>query len=153
MEFRLTQGVQNRQRFLVAGFIAKAQMVVDGVQCGTATFWGLRDNLAEEMPMRLVLPTHVVAAALVLVSGFVALSAMKGARLHRRSGMLFVNASIAMCVTGTVMTIAKGDTMNAVTAPPAGGLTWGFTGLRSGRRGWPRMARRAQVGPRETSTA
>jgi hypothetical protein len=30
--------------------------------------------------------------------------------------MLFVYASVAMCATGTAMTIAKGDTMNAIVA-------------------------------------
>jgi hypothetical protein len=90
--------------------------------------------------MRLVLPTHVVAAALVLVSGFVALSAMKGARLHRRSGMLFVYASVAMCVTGTAMTIAKGDTMNAIVAVTTAYLViTGLSTVRPSSAGWRRV--------------
>ena len=40
--------------------------------------------------MRLTLLVHILAGGLGLVSGDVALSAVKGARLHRKSGMLFV---------------------------------------------------------------
>jgi uncharacterized membrane protein len=64
--------------------------------------------------MQVILPIHVVAAGLGLVSGFVALSAMKGAKLHRKSGMLFVYAIVAMCVTGIVMALARGEAANAI---------------------------------------
>jgi len=39
---------------------------------------------------------HIVAGLLGLVSGAVALYALKGARLHRQSGMLFVYAMVTM---------------------------------------------------------
>jgi hypothetical protein len=88
----------------------------------------------------MVLPTHIIAAALVLVSGFVALSAMKGARLHRRSGMLFVYASVAMCATATVMTIATGDTMNAIVAVMTAYLViTGLTAVRPPSAQWRRL--------------
>jgi hypothetical protein len=88
----------------------------------------------------MVLPIHVIAAAFVLVSGFVALSVMKGAKLHRRSGMLFVYAGVAMCVTGTVMTIAKGDMMNAIVAVTTAYLViTGLTTVRSSSVGWRRL--------------
>jgi hypothetical protein len=35
-----------------------------------------------------LLPIHITAGALGIVSGFVALFALKGARLHRKSGVL-----------------------------------------------------------------
>ncbi len=42
---------------------------------------------------------HILAGALGLVSGYVALYAVKGATLHRKSGMLFVYAMSTMCVS------------------------------------------------------
>lgn len=58
--------------------------------------------------MRLTLAVHVLAGGLGLVSGFVALYAAKGARLHRKSGMLFVYAMLTMCVAGVVMAAGRG---------------------------------------------
>ena len=39
-----------------------------------------------------LLPIHIIAGAIGLVAGAVALSAVKGATLHRKSGLLFVAA-------------------------------------------------------------
>ena len=46
--------------------------------------------------MRNVLFVHIVAGGLGLVSGFVALYAAKGARLHRKSGRVFFYAMLTM---------------------------------------------------------
>ena len=54
----------------------------------------------------IVLP-HVIAGGLALVFGFVALFAAKGARLHRKSGMLFVYAVLTMAMTGTAIAALK----------------------------------------------
>jgi hypothetical protein len=64
--------------------------------------------------MRILLAIHIVSAGMALVSGAVALCATKGARLHRRSGMLFVYAVAAMCATAIVMALVKGQTMNVI---------------------------------------
>jgi hypothetical protein len=61
-----------------------------------------------------LLPVHIVAAGLGLVAGAVALSAAKGGRLHRKSGMLFVYAIVAMCATAMVMAVAKGQALNVM---------------------------------------
>jgi uncharacterized membrane protein len=53
------------------------------------------------MPM--ILPVHILAGALALVFGYVALYATKGAKLHRRSGILFVYAMVAMSLSGAFM--------------------------------------------------
>jgi uncharacterized membrane protein len=53
------------------------------------------------MPM--ILPVHILAGALALVFGYVALFATKGATLHRRSGILFVYAMVAMSLSGALM--------------------------------------------------
>jgi uncharacterized membrane protein len=52
---------------------------------------------------------HLLGGSLGIISGFVALSAVKGARLHRGSGTLFVYAMIALTSTGTVMAALTAD--------------------------------------------
>jgi uncharacterized membrane protein len=54
------------------------------------------------------LAVHIVAGVLGIVFGFVALYAAKGARLHRKSGMLFVCAMITMALTGATMAAVWG---------------------------------------------
>jgi len=51
----------------------------------------------------MLLETHIVAGALALILGAVALLARKGARLHRRSGQLFVYAMLVMGTTASVL--------------------------------------------------
>ena len=43
-----------------------------------------------------MLQIHILGGALALILGAVALLARKGARLHRRSGQLFVCAMVVM---------------------------------------------------------
>ncbi len=62
--------------------------------------------------MRLV---HIIAGSLGLASGAVALCALKGATLHRRSGTLFVYAMLVMSASGAVMA-ARQPTMAVVMA-------------------------------------
>ena len=55
--------------------------------------------------MPVLLPIHIVAAGLGLVSGAIALSAAKGGRWHRSSGRLFAYAIFAMCGTAVVSAV------------------------------------------------
>ena len=64
----------------------------------------------------LLLPIHIAAAALGLVSGAVALAVAKGGLIHRRSGMVFTYAIVAMCATATVAAIVKGQAVNVMAA-------------------------------------
>ena len=50
-----------------------------------------------------ILPLHVVAGALALITGAVTLYAVKGGTLHRKSGMIFVCAMLAMSASGAVI--------------------------------------------------
>ena len=52
---------------------------------------------------------HIVMGLLALLAGFVALFARKGGRLHRRSGMLFVAAMVAMLGTGAILSFLVVD--------------------------------------------
>jgi len=56
----------------------------------------------------MTLLVHIVAGGLGLVAGYVALAAAKGARLHRRSGMLFVYAMLTMCTAGATIAAVWG---------------------------------------------
>jgi uncharacterized membrane protein len=51
---------------------------------------------------------HVLAGALALVAGYVALFTRKGATKHRWSGMVFVYAMVVMALTGAAMAALHG---------------------------------------------
>jgi uncharacterized membrane protein len=56
-----------------------------------------------------LLPIHVMAGLLSIAAGAVALWAFKGSPMHRKSGLVFVGAMLAMASTGAVIAIAKPD--------------------------------------------
>ena len=56
-----------------------------------------------------LVPIHVTAGLLAIGAGAVALYAVKGEWLHRRSGMTFVIAMLVMASTGAVMAALKPD--------------------------------------------
>lgn len=58
--------------------------------------------------MRMILLLHILARGLGLLSGYVALSASKGAPLHRKSGTLFVSVMLTMAVTGMLISAVEG---------------------------------------------
>ena len=53
------------------------------------------------------LAVHIIAGALGIISGFIALYAAKGERLHRRGGMVFVYAMITMALMGALIAIVR----------------------------------------------
>ena len=57
--------------------------------------------------MRVSLFVHIVAGGVGILSGFIALCAVKGARAHRRSGTVFVYAMIAMALLGATMAVVR----------------------------------------------
>jgi uncharacterized membrane protein len=57
--------------------------------------------------MNTVLAAHVVAGAIALISGFVALYASKGDAVHRLGGMIFVYAILVMCGGGFVLAAVR----------------------------------------------
>lgn len=64
--------------------------------------------------MALALVVHVSAAVAGLVSGFTALSAAKGSRLHRRSGIVFVYAMVTMALSGAGIAVVRGQEGNLI---------------------------------------
>lgn len=63
---------------------------------------------------------HIIAGLIGLASGGVALYALKGAKLHRKSGMMFVYAVLVMSASGAVMAAQKPDRASVI----AGVLTF-----------------------------
>ena len=63
---------------------------------------------------------HVMAGLTALVTGAVALWALKGAKLHRRSGILFVYTMLVMSSTGALMSVVHLNVGNII----AGVLTF-----------------------------
>jgi hypothetical protein len=51
---------------------------------------------------------HIAAGGLGLVAGFIALYSSKGAPLHRRAGIVFVYAMLAMCAAGLTIAVGRG---------------------------------------------
>ena len=67
-----------------------------------------------------LLPVHVLGGVVGVLSGFIALYALKGGSLHRKSGMVFVYAMLVMSLTGAVVAVGRpGAAMNI----PAGLIT------------------------------
>jgi len=80
----------------------------------------------------ILLPIHILGGMLALVFGYIALYATKGGRLHRKSGLWFVAAMIAMSLTGAFMGAIKFNPANIL----AGSLTFYFviTGVLAAKR-------------------
>src|SRR5262245_43279492 len=51
---------------------------------------------------------HILAGAVGLVAGFIALYSTKGGPLHRRAGRAFVYAMVTMCALGIAIAIGRG---------------------------------------------
>lgn len=63
-----------------------------------------------------LIPFHVAAGTMAILTGFVALYAAKGATLHRRSGLLFVFAMLVMSLSGAVIAIGRVGTLTNIAA-------------------------------------
>lgn len=61
----------------------------------------------------MLLQIHIVAGALAMILGAVALLARKGAKVHRRSGLLFVCSMLTMGITASVLGNIGGGLMSA----------------------------------------
>lgn len=79
-----------------------------------------------------LLPIHIIAGLTAIISGFVALYTLKGAKRHRRSGMIFVYAMLIVAITGIVM----GASISEMSAVIPGTLAFYLviTALRSVQR-------------------
>jgi hypothetical protein len=67
----------------------------------------------------MLLRVHIAAGGLAIILGAVALAASKGAKLHRRSGLLFVFAMLTMGISGSILALRQSLT----NANVLGGIT------------------------------
>jgi hypothetical protein len=67
-----------------------------------------------------LVPLHIVAGVIGLVSGYIALYALKGAKLHRKSGTIFAYAMLFMSATGAVIAASRSKELSVI----AGALTF-----------------------------
>ena len=63
---------------------------------------------------------HIIAGLLALISGAIALSVLKGGKLHRRSGLVFVYTMLFMSATGAVLAAMLPERLSVI----AGVLTF-----------------------------
>jgi hypothetical protein len=61
-----------------------------------------------------LLPVHIIAGSIAIVAGFISVFALKGAKLHRKSGLIFVYAMLILGFTGAVMAFFKNQTGNVI---------------------------------------
>jgi uncharacterized membrane protein len=92
--------------------------------------------------MRMIYVVHIVAGALGLLAGYVALYSAKGAVLHRKSGILFVYAILIVCVAGTAIAALK-NVAPALNVPAA--LLTSYLVITSLRTVRPAPARSRQL--------
>jgi hypothetical protein len=64
--------------------------------------------------MPVLLPVHIIAGGLAIIVGATALAAAKGAWLHRKSGVAFVAAMVAMGLSGSALALSHGLDVNAM---------------------------------------
>ncbi len=64
--------------------------------------------------MQIMLSVHIIGGTVGLVSGFMALFAAKGAKLHRSSGTLFFYAMLTLGASGAVLGLAENEPGNVV---------------------------------------
>lgn len=86
-----------------------------------------------------VLVVHIAGGALALLTGFAALAATKGERLHRRAGVAFVAAMLVMGLSGAGVAAATGQDGSVIGGLLAAYLT--LSGFAVVRPPTPRMRR------------
>ena len=61
-----------------------------------------------------LLPIHIIAGSIAIVAGFISVFAVKGLKLHRKSGMIFVYSMVVLSLTGAVIATMKNQTANII---------------------------------------
>ena len=61
-----------------------------------------------------LLPVHIIAGSIAIVAGFISVFAVKGLKLHRKSGMIFVYSMLVLSITGAVIATLKHQAPNII---------------------------------------
>lgn len=62
----------------------------------------------------ILLPLHIIAGLTAILTGFTALYALKGAAVHKRSGLIFVCAMLIMAGSGATLAVIKSQPANII---------------------------------------
>ncbi|MEA2705728.1 MAG: hypothetical protein QOH22_516 [Gemmatimonadaceae bacterium] len=60
------------------------------------------------------LPVHIIAGSIAIIAGFISVFAVKGLKLHRKSGIVFVYAMVVLSLTGALIATLKHQPHNIV---------------------------------------
>jgi uncharacterized membrane protein len=61
-----------------------------------------------------LLPIHIIAGSIAIIAGFISVFAVKGLKLHRKAGMVFVYSMVVLSLTGAVIATLKHQTANII---------------------------------------
>ena len=61
-----------------------------------------------------LLPIHIVGGSLAIIAGFISVFAVKGLKLHRKSGMIFVYSMVVLSLTGAVIATLRHQPPNII---------------------------------------
>lgn len=61
-----------------------------------------------------LLPVHIIAGSIAIIAGFISVFAVKGLKLHRKSGMVFVYAIVVLSLTGAVIATLRHQPPNII---------------------------------------
>jgi uncharacterized membrane protein len=54
-----------------------------------------------------LLPVHILAGSIAIIAGFISVFAVKGLKLHRKSGMAFVYSMVVLSLTGAIIAVVR----------------------------------------------
>ena len=61
-----------------------------------------------------LLPIHIIGGSIAIIAGFISVFAVKGLKLHRKSGMIFVYSMVVLSLTGAVIAILRNQPPNII---------------------------------------
>jgi uncharacterized membrane protein len=66
------------------------------------------------MTATMLLPIHIIGGSIAIIAGFISAFAVKGLKLHRKSGMIFVYSMVVLSLTGAVIATLRHQTPNII---------------------------------------
>jgi hypothetical protein len=61
-----------------------------------------------------LLPIHIIGGSIAIIAGFISVFAVKGLKLHRKSGMIFVYSMMVLSLTGAVIATLRHQPPNII---------------------------------------
>jgi uncharacterized membrane protein len=66
------------------------------------------------MTATMLLPMHIIGGSIAIIAGFISVFAVKGLKLHRKSGMIFVYSMVVLSLTGAAIATLRHQTPNII---------------------------------------